>query len=138
MEYRKKQIQTMINNCTAYVGHLTKVSNKINVVIENCEHYKKLDCLQDQIMSLSEKIKGIHNQILELVQCPDQYQTWQEYYFDENSRILDLVSKIQSSCEGFSEKSSKYFRSKTSSSKSSSSNSKSSSKTFNLRKLKQN
>ena len=86
----------MINSCTAYVGHLTKVSNKINVITENCEHYKKLDCLQDQLMSLSEKIKGIYNQILELVQCPDQYQTWQEYYFDENSRILDLVSKIQS------------------------------------------
>ena len=49
----------------------TKVSNKVNDLIDNCEHYKKLDCLQDQLMSLSEKIKGIHNQILELVQCPD-------------------------------------------------------------------
>ena len=54
----------MINSCTAYVGHLTKVSNKINVITENCEHYKKLDCLQDQLMSLSEKIKCIHNQLL--------------------------------------------------------------------------
>ena len=44
--------------------------------------------------SLSE-IKGIHNQILELVQCPDQYQTCQEYYFNENSRIIDLASNIQ-------------------------------------------
>ena len=63
-------------------------------------------------MSLSEKIKGIHNQILELGQCPDQYQTCQEYYFDENSRTLDLVSKILLYCERFSEKYSKYFRSK--------------------------
>ena len=70
MEDREKQIQTLTNSCTAYVGHANKVSNKINDLIENCKH-KKLDCLQDQLMSLSEKIKGIHNQILELVQCPD-------------------------------------------------------------------
>ena len=69
----------MINSCTAYVGYLTNVSNKINVIIENCEHYKKFDCLQDKLMSLSEKIKGIHNQVLELVQCPDQYQICQEF-----------------------------------------------------------
>ena len=78
MEDREKQIQTLTNSCTAYVGHANKVSNKINDLIENCKH-KKLDCLQDQLMSLSEKIKGIHNQILEFVQYPDQYQTCQEY-----------------------------------------------------------
>ena len=57
----------------------TKVSNKVNDLIDSCEHYKKLDCLQDQLMSLSEKIKGIHNQILEFVHYPDQHQTCQEY-----------------------------------------------------------
>ena len=62
MEDKEKQIQTLINSCTAYVGRVNKVSNKINDLIENCKH-KKLDCLQDQLMSLSEKIKGIHNQI---------------------------------------------------------------------------
>ena len=71
MEDWEKQIQTLIYSRTANVSHVTKVTNKINNFIENCEHYKKLDCLQDQLMSLSEKIKGIHNQILELVQCPD-------------------------------------------------------------------
>ena len=76
-------------------------------------------------MSLSEKDKGIHNQILELVQCPDQYQTSQEYYVNENSIIIDLVSKIQSYCEKCSEKSSKSSKPKGSSSKSSLSNSKS-------------
>ena len=98
MEDREKQIQTLINSRTACVGHATKVSNKINDLIENCEHHKKLDCLQDQLTSLSEKIKGVHNQLLELVQRPDQYQTCQEYYFNENSRIIDLVSKTQSYC----------------------------------------
>ena len=44
MEDREKQIQALINSRTAYVGHVTKVSNKINDLIENCEHYKKLDC----------------------------------------------------------------------------------------------
>ena len=97
MEEREKEIQTMINSCAAYVGHLTKVSNNIKIIIENRQHYKKLDCLQHQLMSLSEKTKGIHNQILEPVQCPDQYQTCHEFYFYENFRILDLVSKIQSS-----------------------------------------
>ena len=63
MEDREKQIQTLTNSCTAYVGHANKVSNKINDLIENCKH-KKLDCLQDQLMSLSEKIKCIHNQLL--------------------------------------------------------------------------
>ena len=62
MEDREKQIQTLTNSCTAYVGHANKVSNKINDLIGNCKH-KKLDCLQDQLMSLSEKIKGINNQI---------------------------------------------------------------------------
>ena len=82
--------------------------------------------VKDQLVSLSEKIKGIHNQILELVQCPDKYQTYQEYYFNENSRIIDIVSKIQSYCDKFSEKSSKSFKSKRRSSKSSSLSSKSS------------
>ena len=58
----------------------------------NCEDYKKLDGIREQLMSLSEKNKGTHNQILDLVQCPDQYQTSQEYYFNENSIIIDLVS----------------------------------------------
>ena len=58
----------------------------------NCEDYKKLDGILEQLMSLSEKNKGTHNQILDLVQCPDQYQTSQEYYFNENSIIIDLVS----------------------------------------------
>ena len=47
MEDSEKQIQTLINSRTAYVGHVTKVSNKISNLIENCKHYKKLDCLQD-------------------------------------------------------------------------------------------
>ena len=55
MEDSEKQIRTLINSRTAYVGYVTKVSNKINDLIENCEHYKKLGCLQDQLMSLSEK-----------------------------------------------------------------------------------
>ena len=101
MEDRKKQIQTFINSRTGYVGHVTKVSNKINDLIENCEYYKKLDHLQDQLMTLSEKIKDIHNHTLELVQCPDHYQTCQEYYFNENSRIIDLVLKIQSYVKNF-------------------------------------
>ena len=84
-------------------------------------------------MFLSEKIKGIHNQIPELVQCPDQNQTCQEYYFNENSRIIDLVSKIQSYHANFSEKSSIF---NASSSKSSSSNSKSSSKNIQFEKAK--
>ena len=58
----------------------------------NCEDYKKLDGIREQLMSLSEKNKGTHNQILDLVQCPDQYQISQEYYFNENSIIIDLVS----------------------------------------------
>ena len=58
----------------------------------NCEDYKKLDGIREQLMSLSEKNKGTHNQILDLVQYPDQYQTSQEYYFNENSIIIDLVS----------------------------------------------
>ena len=107
----------MINSRTSYVGHVNKVSFKINDLIENCEHYKKLDCLQDQLMSVPEKIKCIHNELLDLVQCPDQYQTCQEYYFNEISWIIDLVSKIQSYCEKLSEKSSKPSRSKRSSSK---------------------
>ena len=72
MEDRKKQIQTLINSRTAYVSHGTTVSNKINNLIENCDLYKKLDCLQDQSMSPSEKIKGIHNQILELIQISNK------------------------------------------------------------------
>ena len=87
-------------------------------------------------MSLSGKIKSIHNQILELVQCPDQYQTCQEYYFNENSTIIDLVSKIRSSFKKSSEKSPKSSKSKRSSSKSSSSNSKSSSKNIQFEKAK--
>ena len=130
MEDSEKQIHTLINSRTTYVRHVPKVFNKINDLIENCEHYKKLDCLQDQLMSLSEKIKGIHNQILELVQCPDQYQTCQEHYFNENSRIIVLVSKIQSYFEKFSENSSKSSKFKRSFSKLSSSNSKSSSIQF--------
>ena len=55
MEDSEKQIRTLINSRTAYVGYVTKVSNKINNLIENCEHYKKLGCLQHQLMSLSEK-----------------------------------------------------------------------------------
>ena len=37
MEDREKQIQTLISSLTAYVGHVTNVSNKINDPIENCE-----------------------------------------------------------------------------------------------------
>ena len=74
--------------------------------------------------------------MLQLVQFPDQYQTCQEYYFHENSRITDLVSKIQSYCEKFSEKSSKSSTSKRSSSKWSLSNSKSSSKNIQFEKAK--
>ena len=112
MEDNEKQILTLINCCITYVGHVTKVSNKINDLIENCEHYKKLYCLQVQLMSLSQKNKRMYNQILELVQCPDQYQTCQEHYFNENSTIIDLVSKIRSSVKKSSEKSHKSSKSK--------------------------
>ena len=71
MEDREKQIQTLINSRTAYVGHVTNVSNKINNRIQNFEHYKKLDSLQDRLMSLTEKIIGIYNKIFEFLQCPD-------------------------------------------------------------------
>ena len=47
-------------------------------------------------MSLSAKIKGRHDQMLELVQYPDQYQTYQGNYFNKSSKIIDLVLKIQS------------------------------------------
>ena len=96
MEDSEKQIQTSINSRTAYDRQITKVSNKINDLIESCEHYKNLHCLQNQLMSLSAKIKGRHDQMLELVQYPDQYQTCQGNYFNKSSKIIDLVLKIQS------------------------------------------
>ena len=46
MEESEKEIQALINDGTAYVDHVTKVSKKINDLIENGEHYKKLDCLK--------------------------------------------------------------------------------------------
>ena len=110
MEDSEKQIQTLINSRTAYAGHVTKVSNEINDLIENCEHYKKLNFVRSN--------------------------TCQEYYFNENSRIIDLVSKIQSYCEKFTEKFSKSSKSKRSSLKSSLLNSKSSSKNIQLQKAK--
>ena len=110
MEDSEKQIQTLINSRTAYAGHVTKVSNEINDLTENCEHYKKLNFVRS-------------------ITC-------QEYYFNENSGIIDLVSKIQSYCEKFTEKFSKSSKSKRSSLKSSLLNSKSSSKNIQLQKAK--
>ena len=79
MEDSEKQIQILINSRTAYVGHVIKVSNKINDVPGNCEHYKKLDCLQDQLMSLSEKIT-----LLELIFALRNVRDFRE--FCSNSR----------------------------------------------------
>ena len=66
MEDREKQIQKLINSRTSYVGHGNKVFYKINDLIENCEHYKKLDCLQDQLMSVPEKLNAYITNYLNL------------------------------------------------------------------------
>ena len=45
-------------------------------------------------MSISKKLKGIQIKLLEIIKCPDKCQVCQEKYFEKNSQIVPLMSKV--------------------------------------------
>ena len=64
---------------------------------------EKLNCLHGQLISISEKPKEIQNKLLGIKECSDEHQSCKEYYFEQNSRLTDLVLKVQEYCKKFSD-----------------------------------
>ena len=102
----EEQVKNIKKSRTAYAGHVTRISAKIKDLIGKSEHYQKLICIKDQLISISTKLKELQDELISLTDCPDEFENYQEYYFELNSKIIDLIAEIDTYCESFSDKNS--------------------------------
>ena len=79
----------MKNSRRAFVGHVTRLISKIETCIFNSDKVEKILCLKEQLAVILDKLKKVNNKFISLNENAEDYETANEIYFEQNSRVLN-------------------------------------------------
>ena len=66
---------------SSYVGHVTRLINKINESIKNSENCLIVKCMKDQLALIFEKLEITVNKFISIVEDPNEIQQTNEVCF---------------------------------------------------------
>ena len=58
VDHLEEQLSSLKNSRKAFIGHVTRLTNKIHQAIGNLENTEKILCLTEQLNVILEKLKG--------------------------------------------------------------------------------
>ena len=103
VHHLEEQLLYLKNSRKAFIGHVTRLINKIHGAIGNGENTEKVLCLTEQLNVIFEKLKGTIFNFIELSPSPEEIENANEILCEQNSRVI----KIQNIVKNFFETSPK-------------------------------
>ena len=103
VDHLEEQLPSLKNSRKAFIGHVTRLINKIHEAKENLENTEKALCLTEQLNVIFEKLKGTIFNFIELSPSPEEIENANEILCEQNSRVI----KIQNIVKNFFETSPK-------------------------------
>ena len=84
------------NRRKAFIGHVTRLINKIHESIENLENTEKVLYLTVQLNVIFEKLKGTIFNFIELSPSQEEIENANEILCEQSSRVIEIqnMSKI--------------------------------------------
>ena len=106
-------MSSLKNSRKAFIGHVTRLINKIHEAIDNLENTEMVLCLTEQLNVMFKKLKGTTFNFIELSPSPEEIENVNEILCEQNSRVIEIQSIVEN-CFEISSKISKICSSKVS------------------------
>ena len=78
------------NSQTAFIGHVIKYIDKINVSILASEKFENIICLNEWLRANLEKLQGVINDFIDLTECPEKIERVNKICSEKCSRVLEI------------------------------------------------
>ena len=89
VDHLEAQLPSLKNSRKAFIGHVTRLLNKIHEAKENLENTEKVLCLTKQLNVIFEKLKGTIFNFIELSLSPEEIENANEILCEQ--KILELL-----------------------------------------------
>ena len=80
---------------SAFIGHITRLINKLNEKLSSNDNIKTIKCLEEQLYKILEKLKKVNDEYIRIALNPDDMETLSEIYFEQHSRVTLISQSIE-------------------------------------------
>ena len=90
--------EKLLNLCksrSAFIGHITRLINKLNEKLSSNDNIKTIKCLEEQLYQILEKLKKVNDEYISIALNPDDIETSSEIYFEQHSRVTLISQSIE-------------------------------------------
>ena len=96
VDHLEEQLPSLKNSRKAFIGHVTRLINKIHEAKENLENTEKALCLTEQLNVIFEKLKGTIFNFIELSPSPEEIEKRMKFFANNILELLKFrtLSKI--------------------------------------------
>ena len=95
VDHLEAQLPPLKNSRKAFIGHVTRLINKIHEAKENLENTEKVLCLTEQLNVIFEKLKGTIFNFIELSLSPEEIENANEILCEQNSRVIEIQNIVE-------------------------------------------
>ena len=80
---------------SAFIGHITRLINKLNEKLSSNDNIKTIKCLEEQLYQILEKLKKVNDEYISIALNPDDIEISSEIYFEQHSRVTLISQSIE-------------------------------------------
>ena len=82
---------------SAFIGHITRLINKIDKKLSLNNNFKTIKCLEDQLDHILEILKSVNDEYTSSAMNPEDIENASEIYFEQNFRVITTSAFIKDS-----------------------------------------
>ena len=90
-----ENLVTLRRSRSAFIGHITRLINKINEKLSLNDNFKTIKCLEEQLHQILEKLKGVNDEYISSAMNPEDIEKASEIYFEQHSRVIATSALIE-------------------------------------------
>ena len=80
---------------SAFIGHLTRLSNTIGEKLSFNENVKSIKCLEEQLYQVLDKLKNTNDEYISLASDPSDIENASGVYYEQYSRVVGVSENIE-------------------------------------------
>ena len=90
-----ENLVTLRRTRSAFIGHITRLINKINEKLSLNDNFKTIKYLEDQLYQILEKLKSVNDEYISSAMNPEDIKKASEIYFEPHSRVIATSVSIE-------------------------------------------
>ena len=90
-----ENLVTLRRSRSAFIGHITRLINKINEKLPLNDNLKTIKYLEEQLYLILEKLKGVNDEYISSAMNPEDIENLSEIYIEQYSRVIATSAFIE-------------------------------------------